>query len=170
MTRFKSSLLAILSFLLCISGAKATEDWERDCGVVLGDILLSQTQPIPELHTFNAINADGKFAIPKGFEHAKGVYCTRSTSVPFDSDYEVVISGYPLYIYSDNYRWTGAEQYKDAEDALTILELVEGKFSFRVIEGHVHYTWHSYTQEQIEKFNFALEKSASCDCTNAAHD
>ena len=155
----KLLIFSLAAAIFLSTKAQATQDWERDCGVVLGDIQLSQTQPLPDASPLRQHGKGQPFTLPPGFEHATGIYCTRSTSVPFDSDYDVVLAGYAVYVYSDNYRWTGSQRYKDAEDILSVLELVDGKFKFRILEGKIDYTWNQYIREQLEKFNFALEKS-----------
>ncbi len=86
----------------------------------------SHAVPLSSLHVLQATSHDGKFTLPPDAPAAPtGLLCGRSSLIPAQNDYKVLLAGLTLGIARN-----------DLPDArIGVLELVSGKLQFRMIDG-----------------------------------
>jgi hypothetical protein len=133
----------ILLLALAAPAAAQAPVTETRCDVLTGTMAGEiRTVRMPGLHVLEGTASPGPFRpdLPHG---ASAIMCGRSSIVPAEHDDEVVGLGVPLII---------VEATNGATGRLATLEIVDGRYRFRFIEGQAQPSEEAPIQQRLDQF------------------
>lgn len=145
MTRLKILSLALLGTAVLASTAAATpraqsELREMRCRYIEDDNGRAVTIEAPTLRVLSQTAAEGRFQ-PEVPEGVSSIMCSRTSIVPGANDDEVLWLGMPLFI---------AEM--GTPGRLGVLEINEGSYRFRMLEGRVEPEEQARLDARLDEF------------------
>lgn len=103
---------------------------------------------LPGYSILEETSEDGRFSFGISADfHVSGIMCRRNSIIPAEFDFEVPLSGYPLYISTD-----GADGSR-----IVVLTIEDEQFVVRVLEGRLTAAERARVASRIESYYARLD-------------